>query len=104
MRYRVIRPNDRNDSSTIEYWNFEIRKVSKEDEGLYQCHVKINQKYQIKIDVFLEVCDKGIEKRQFLKISDQYLCLLIFIDRSSSEDSYQYLADNCKLLALNNRN
>ena len=65
MRYRVIRPNDRNDSSTIEYWNFEIRKVSKEDEGLYQCHVKINQKYQIKIDVFLEVCDKGRKKTIF---------------------------------------
>jgi hypothetical protein len=97
MRYRVIRPNDRNDSSTIEYWNFEIRKVTKEDEGLYQCHVKINQKHQIKIDVFLEVCEKGIKTNLYLK--NNYLqLLLIVIDKSSSEDSYQYLADNCKLI------
>jgi hypothetical protein len=60
MRYRVMRVNDPNDSGNIESWNFEIRKINKDDEGLYQCYVKINQKYQININVYLEVLsEKG---------------------------------------------
>ena len=57
-----MRSNDLNDSSRIESWNFEIRKVTQADSGLYQCHVKINQKHQIKIDVYLDVCEKGRTK------------------------------------------
>ena len=64
MRYRVMRGNDPNDMNNVESWNFEIRKVNKEDEGLYQCHVKINQKHQIKIDVNLEVLSETGENNK----------------------------------------
>ncbi|RMZ99618.1 kin of IRRE 2 [Brachionus plicatilis] len=52
MRYRVIRVSD---PANVESWNFEIRKVSFEDQGIYQCYIKLNSKEKIKANVNLIV-------------------------------------------------
>jgi hypothetical protein len=44
----------------IESWNFEIRKVSPEDQGLYECYIKINSRHKTKANVYLTVkSEKG---------------------------------------------
>jgi hypothetical protein len=63
MRYRVARlhNNDKNKNNRIESWNFEIRKVSYDDQGLYQCYIKLNSKQKIKANVYLIVkSEQGI--------------------------------------------
>ena len=70
MRYRVARVNTKettNHKNKIESWNFEIRKVNAEDQGLYECYVKLNSKHKIKSNVYLEVkSEKGIYKSKSL--------------------------------------
>jgi hypothetical protein len=51
MRYRVVRHQE----EPIEAWNFEIRRVTMEDKGLYECMIKINSKHKIRAFVSLEV-------------------------------------------------
>lgn len=48
MRYRVVRVSQ---PENVESWNFEIRKVNYEDQGLYQCYIKLNHKEKIKASV-----------------------------------------------------
>lgn len=55
MRYRVARVHDASNKNKIESWNFEIRKVTHEDQGLYQCYIKLNSKHKIKANVNLIV-------------------------------------------------
>lgn len=57
MRYRVARlhGNDPDRKNRIESWNFEIRKVNYEDQGLYQCYIKLNPKQKLKASVYLTV-------------------------------------------------
>ena len=49
-RYRVINKKDK-----IETWNFEIRKVRPEDQGLYECFVKLGSKHKVKVNFNLIV-------------------------------------------------
>lgn len=53
MRYRVARVHEK--STRVHSWNFEIRKVAYEDQGLYQCYVKLNSKEKIKANINLIV-------------------------------------------------
>ncbi len=53
MRYRVARVQTQ--GTNRESWNFEIRKVSLEDAGLYECYVKLNSRHKIKANVYLDV-------------------------------------------------
>lgn len=53
---RILDPND---SNNIESWNFEIRKVNKEDKGNYQCYIKTNQKHKIEANVYLDVLSEN---------------------------------------------
>ncbi len=53
MRYRVARVHD--EPKQIESWNFEIRRVTFDDSGMYECYVKINQKHKIKANIYLDV-------------------------------------------------
>ena len=56
MRYRVARIHQSpNHNSKVESWNFEIRKVIPEDQGLYECYVKLNSRHKIKAHVRLNV-------------------------------------------------
>ena len=62
MRYRVARVNNReqNHKNKVEFWNFEIRKVTQDDQGIYECYVKLNSKHKIKSNVYLQVkSEKG---------------------------------------------
>lgn len=52
MRYRVVRIDD---PEQVESWNFEIRKVNYDDQGTYQCYIKLNHKEKIKANVNLVV-------------------------------------------------
>jgi hypothetical protein len=85
MRYRVARIHDSSSSHTnantprTESWNFEIRKVAKQDEGLYECYVKLNSKHKIKSNIYLNVYDQSDKKK--LNHIDNVL---------------QYNTDNCK--------
>lgn len=71
MRYRVARVNQREQShnkNKVEFWNFEIRKVTHEDQGLYECYVKLNSKHKIKSNVYLEVkSEKGKSNKMIIK-------------------------------------
>lgn len=59
--------NDERSSSTstpqparIESWNFEIRKVAPEDQGLYECYIKVNPRHKTKANIYLTVkSEKG---------------------------------------------
>jgi hypothetical protein len=53
MRYRVARVHEKN--TRVHSWSFEIRKVAYEDQGLYQCYVKLNSKEKIKANINLIV-------------------------------------------------
>ena len=64
MRYRVTRVHHRAASDSakrpiasgqVESWNFEIRKASVEDQGLYECYIRINAKNKIKANIHLSV-------------------------------------------------
>lgn len=55
MRYRVTRLHDPNKKNKIESWNFEIRKVTPEDSGVFECYIKLNPKHKIKANVNLIV-------------------------------------------------
>jgi hypothetical protein len=68
MRYRVARThhnhnaNNNNqhqptnlDQRKVESWNFEIRKASYDDQGLYECYIKLNSKHKIKANINLIV-------------------------------------------------
>lgn len=44
----------------IESWNFEIRKVSPEDQGLYECYIKVSPRHKTKANIYLTVkSEKG---------------------------------------------
>jgi hypothetical protein len=66
MRYRVARVNAKDQTlphkNKVEFWNFEIRKVTFEDQGLYECYVKLNSKHKIKSNVYLEVKSEAGKK------------------------------------------
>lgn len=71
MRYRVARVNAKEQTlplkNKVEFWNFEIRKVTYEDQGLYECYVKLNSKHKIKSNVYLEVkseAEKNLRNKQ----------------------------------------
>ena len=55
MRYRVARLHNKNEQNKVESWSFEIRKVVPEDQGLYQCYIKINPKQKVKANINLIV-------------------------------------------------
>jgi hypothetical protein len=57
MRYRVARLHNsyKNKKKIIESWNFEIRKVTYDDHGLYECYIKLNSKQKLKANVYLIV-------------------------------------------------
>jgi hypothetical protein len=76
MRYRVVRLNHKaNHKNTIEAWNFEIRKVVPEDQGLYECYIKIGPKHKLKANVHLNVfTEKG---RHLLFLDRNFASLLI---------------------------
>lgn len=71
MRYRVARIHQSpNHNSKVESWNFEIRKVIPEDQGLYECYVKLGSKHKIKAHVRLSVLseqgkrtDRNLQRR-----------------------------------------
>jgi hypothetical protein len=42
-------------NNNVESWNFEIRKVSAEDQGLYECYIKLDSKHKIKANINLVV-------------------------------------------------
>jgi hypothetical protein len=57
MRFRVARIHDQ---KKVESWNFEIRKVSPEDQGMYECYIKLNSRHKTKANVYLTVkSEKG---------------------------------------------
>jgi hypothetical protein len=73
MRYRVTKLNkisEKSESSekihskhdliknNIESWNFEIRKVSAEDQGLYECYIKLDSKHKVKANINLIVLNE----------------------------------------------
>lgn len=44
----------------VESWNFEIRKVLPEDQGLYECYIKLNPRLKTKANIYLTVkSEKG---------------------------------------------
>ena len=45
----------KNKKKIIESWNFEIRKVTYDDHGLYECYIKLNSKQKLKANVYLIV-------------------------------------------------
>jgi len=53
MRYRVARVHD--EENNFESWNFEIRRATFDDSGMYECYVKLNQRHKIKANIFLDV-------------------------------------------------
>ena len=53
LRYRVARNHD--EEKNVESWDFEIRRATIGDSGFYECYVKLNQRYKIKANVFLDV-------------------------------------------------
>ncbi|CAF0705353.1 unnamed protein product [Brachionus calyciflorus] len=77
MRFRVARTHDSNEANRIESWNFEIRKVTLEDQGTYQCYIKLGPKHKIKANVNLIVThhkEKNMPKKDTLTaISDYYV-------------------------------
>lgn len=80
MRYRVARVNTKDPiSHKVEFWNFEIRKVTQEDQGLYECYVKLNSKHKIKSNVYLQVKSE----KEKIKIHKQI-------------DSMPVFSSNCK--------
>lgn len=58
LRYRVARTHDPNRKTKVESWNFEIRRVTPEDQGVFECYIKLNSKHKIKANVYLEVLSK----------------------------------------------
>ena len=74
MRYRVARTHrnkqhglvkhehsshqQHSSSPRVESWNFEIRRVTPDDQGLYECYVKLSSKQKIKANVFLTVLNE----------------------------------------------
>ena len=67
LRYRVARTHDPNRKTKIESWNFEIRRVTPEDQGVFECYIKLNSKHKIKANVYLEVLSS--KKEQNIPIS-----------------------------------
>lgn len=59
MRYRVARIHRPNNKRKVESWNFEIRKVTEDDQGLYECYVKLNGKHKLKANVYLLVLSEA---------------------------------------------
>ena len=84
MRYRVARIHDSNDLNKIESWNFEIRKVTHDDEGTYQCYVKLSPKHKIKANVNLIVKqfkEKNLHKKdQISPYSDKCKQFIILVE------------------------
>lgn len=73
MRYRVARTHrnsggakhagdhsshQHSHAPRVESWNFEIRRVTPDDQGLYECYVKLSSKQKIKANVFLTVLNE----------------------------------------------
>ena len=56
MRYRVSRVHDA--ETNIESWDFEIRRVNHEDQGMYECYVKLSPRHKLRAHVFLTVRDR----------------------------------------------
>ena len=55
-----IKNKEAKEKKNIESWNFEIRKVAPEDQGLYECYIKANSKHKIKANINLIVkSEKG---------------------------------------------
>jgi hypothetical protein len=62
MRFRVARIHTGDMPKKFESWNFEIRKVSPEDQGIYECYIKISSKHKTKANVYLTVkSEKGTQ-------------------------------------------
>jgi hypothetical protein len=59
LRYRVTRIQDPNKNDKTESWNFEIRRVTLEDQGVFECYIKVNARQKIKINIFLDVICKN---------------------------------------------
>ena len=70
----------------LESWNFEIRKVSHEDQGLYECYVKLNSKHKLKANINLIVKD---EKER--------------VHKSKSHDSHSVYSHNCNFVFFNDK-
>lgn len=77
MRYRVVRHQE----EPIEAWNFEIRKVTMDDKGLYECMIKINSKHKIRAFVNLEV-----------KPAKEILY--------NNAEALAFFSNNCKILSI----
>jgi len=59
LRYRVVsRISEPYTTEKTESWNFEIRRVNFEDQGMFECYIKLNPKQKIKTNIFLEVLSK----------------------------------------------
>lgn len=56
MRYRVSRVHDA--ETNIESWDFEIRRVTHEDEGKYECYVKLSPRHKLRAHVYLTVRER----------------------------------------------
>lgn len=56
MRYRVSRVHDA--ETNIESWDFEIRRVTHEDEGKYECYVKLSPRHKLRAHVYLSVRER----------------------------------------------
>ena len=59
LRYRVARTHNPTRKNSIESWNFEIRRVTPDDQGLFECYIKLNAKHKIKANIYLEVLNKN---------------------------------------------
>lgn len=60
MRFRVARTHEHKEHRKLESWNFEIRKVSLDDQGMYECYIKLNNRHKTKANVHLIVkSEKG---------------------------------------------
>jgi hypothetical protein len=55
LRYRVTRINDSHKNDKTESWDFEIRRANLEDQGVFECYIKLNAKQKIKNNIFLNV-------------------------------------------------
>ena len=70
MRYRVARLHNKNELNKVDSWSFEIRKIVPEDQGLYQCYIKINPTTKVQANIHLTV------KSETGKLNKKYICSL----------------------------
>ena len=55
LRYRVARFHEQSHKLKTESWNFEIRKLEPDDQGIYECYIRSSSKHKIKVNIRLTV-------------------------------------------------